>query len=53
MTKHTLGWHIKRIEIMLENQQRTQYWDLYGPGEYGDKQFEIYLKQVNKEAEKK
>ena len=51
--KHTLGWHIKRIEIMLESLHRSKYWDLYGPGESGDKQFDRYMKQVNKEAEKK
>ena len=53
MTKHTLGWHIKRIEIMLEDMHETHYWTTYGMGKTADKEFKAYMKQVNEEAEKK
>ncbi len=53
MTKHTLGWRIKKIEIMLEGLHRSKYWDTYGVGERGDREFARYLKQVDEEAEKK
>ncbi len=53
MTKRTLGWHIKRIEIMLEGLHKTKYWDTYGVDERGDREFALYMKAVDKEAEKK
>jgi len=49
----TIGRRIKRIEIMLEDIQRSKYWDLYGVGERGDKEYARYLKQIDEKAEKK
>jgi len=53
MNRVTIGRRIKRIEIMLEDMQRSWYYDLYGVGERGDKQYALYLKQIDEKAKKK